>query len=55
MRLLHWILRGLLRRVEEAMIRRLLHQRDDAWSEADRYRRQLGMKLGEFDAAGGAP
>ena len=47
-RFLHWLLRGLMRRVEEAMIRRLLRQREEAWADVDRYRQQLGMRLGEF-------
>lgn len=49
MKFLHWLLRKLMSPVEEAMIRRLLHQRDDVWHQADHYRRKLGMKLGEFD------
>ena len=43
-----WLLRWLRPSLEERMIRRLLRQRDEAWAEADRYRRQLGMKIGEF-------
>lgn len=48
-RLLHRLLCRWMHRVEEAMIRRLLRQRENAWQEADHYRRQLGMKLCEFD------
>lgn len=49
MRLLHLLLSRFMRRVENEMIRRLLHQREAAWRQADYYRAKLGMKLGEFD------
>jgi hypothetical protein len=45
---LHRLLHPLMRRAEEQMIRRLLRQRDQAWSEADRYRQNLKLKVGEF-------
>lgn len=48
MRFLHWLLAPFMRRLEETMIRRLLRQRDQAWAETDRYRAELGLKVGEF-------
>ena len=48
LRFLHWVLAPLMRRVEEAMIRRLLHQRDAARGMIDAYRHVAGMRSGEF-------
>lgn len=48
LRLLHWVLRPFMRRVEEAMIRRLLSQRDAARGMIDAYRQRAGMRSGQF-------
>lgn len=48
MRLLHWLLGPLMRRVEEAMIRRLLKQRDFERAQIDTYRQNAKMRMGEF-------
>ncbi len=47
-RWLHWLLGRWMRGIEERMIRRLLRQRDEERDEVDKYRRAMGMKLGEF-------
>ncbi len=48
MNLLYRILRRWMRATEERMIGRLLRQRDEARAETDRYRAELGLRVGEF-------